>query len=177
LTIYNNDTATIVVTLNIDTSGTGKIFRKVTLAAGETYAMGDSTGGSSGGSGFTAATQAEQETGTSITVGVTPGRQQFHPSAAKAWILFTELTTTAIITSYNVSSVTDNGVGITTISFTNAFSSANYAFASGGIGSGGFIGFISVDTLATSTFKMKTFDSATNLYDFGTISLAFFGDQ
>ena len=36
----------------------------------------------------TAAAQADQETATSITTAVTPGRQHFHPSSAKAWCKF-----------------------------------------------------------------------------------------
>lgn len=79
----------------------------------------------SGGS-FVAATQAEMETGTSTTVGVTPGRQQFHPSAAKAWVQWNGST---VLASYNVSSVTDNGSADQTINFTTAFSSANYGIA------------------------------------------------
>jgi len=73
---------------------------------------------------FTAATQAQQEAGTDITVGVTPGRQQFHPSAAKAWVIFNASGT--IAASFNVSSVTDNGVGNWTVNFTVNFSSVNY---------------------------------------------------
>lgn len=45
-------------------------------------------------------------------------------SVAKAWIRFTD---TAILDSYNVTSVTDNGVGDFTFTFTTAFANANYA--------------------------------------------------
>ena len=51
------------------------------------------------------------------------------PSAAKFWVSFTTVTTTAILGSYNVSSLTDNDVGRTTINLTTAFSSANYSVA------------------------------------------------
>jgi len=125
LTVYNNDTASITFSLNIDTSGTGRIFKKVTLATGESWAMGDATGGS-GGSSFTAATQAEQEAGTSTTVGVTPGRQQYHPSAVKVACSFNGTGTPAILASYNVTSLTDGGTGVWTVNFTNSFSSATF---------------------------------------------------
>lgn len=47
------------------------------------------------------------------------------------WIVYNTVTTTAIISSYNVTSVTDTGVGSTTVTFTVAFSSTDYsAFAS-----------------------------------------------
>lgn len=75
------------------------------------------------------AAQSDQETATSTTTYVSPGRQHFHPSAAKAWVKFTSITTTSILVSYNVTSLTDNGVGDTTINFTTAFSTAHYAGA------------------------------------------------
>lgn len=75
----------------------------------------------------TAATQSDQETGTSTTTYVSPGRQQYHASSAKAWVLYTSITTTAVIgtASYNISSLTDNGTGDTTVNFTTSFSGAN----------------------------------------------------
>jgi len=78
------------------------------------------------------ADQAEQETGTDTTRAVTPGRQHFHKSAAKAWIVFTiSGTTVTVRDSYNVTSVTRNGVGDYSINLTTAFSSAYYAVAVG----------------------------------------------
>jgi len=78
--------------------------------------------------GISAATQAEQETATSTTVTVTPGRQQYHPSAAKVWAIFDGRTTgtNAPTAGYNVTSVTRNSTGNYTINLTTAFSSANY---------------------------------------------------
>lgn len=83
---------------------------------------------------FSAATQADQQTATSTTLVVTPGRQQFHPSNIKMWCEYNTVTSTTIRSSYNVSSLTDNGVGLTTVNFTNAFSSGNYGFTLGIIG-------------------------------------------
>lgn len=73
------------------------------------------------------AAQSDQETATSIVTVVTPGRQQYHPSAAKVWCFWTSITTTTILASYNVTSLTDGGTGLTTVNFTTSFSSANYA--------------------------------------------------
>lgn len=75
------------------------------------------------------ATQANQETGTSITTLVTPGRQHYHDSAAKAWITgdYTAGTPSPASDSYNVTSVADTGTGLMTVNFTTSFSSANYA--------------------------------------------------
>lgn len=50
---------------------------------------------------------------------------------AKAWVNFNGTGTVAIRAAFNVSSITDNGVGIYTVNFTNAMPDTNYAsFAS-----------------------------------------------
>lgn len=71
------------------------------------------------------ATQADQETASSVVLAVSPGRQQYHPSAAKAWIFWT--IAGAIEASYGISSLTDNGVGDFTLVFSVTFTSAAYA--------------------------------------------------
>ena len=48
---------------------------------------------------------------------------------AKAWINFNGDDTPTARESYNVSSITDNATGDYTLNFTNAMSSANFAFA------------------------------------------------
>lgn len=76
------------------------------------------------------AVQSDQETATSTTLAVTPGRQQFHPSASKAFVKFTGQATNGacvITASYNVSGVSRTATGSYTITFATAFSSANYA--------------------------------------------------
>lgn len=80
----------------------------------------------SGGGGLSAASQAEMEAATSITTAVTPGRAQYHPGAAKAWVQWVSST---VLASYNVSSVTDNGNADQTINFSTPFSSASYSMA------------------------------------------------
>jgi len=45
---------------------------------------------------------------------------------AKAWVNFNGTGTVSIRASYNVSSITDNGVGDYTVNFTNAMADANY---------------------------------------------------
>lgn len=46
--------------------------------------------------------------------------------AAKAWVNFNGTGTVAIRASFNVTSITDNGVGDYTVNFTNAMEDANY---------------------------------------------------
>lgn len=83
-------------------------------------------------------TGAKPGTGT-ITAGagvtVTNGAASITIAAATAafyWITYSTNTTTTITGSYNVASVTDNGTGDTTVTFTNAFSNTNYNSTSGG---------------------------------------------
>ena len=89
-----------------------------------------------GGFGFTrlatvagdvVATQANQETGTAVTLVVTPGRQQFHPSAAKGWVKANA--TGGSAASYNLASLTDTGTGQVTITWNVDFSGIEYGIA------------------------------------------------
>lgn len=62
--------------------------------------------------------------------------------SAKAWVNFNGTGTVAIRQAFNVSSITDNGVGDYTVNFTSAMADANYsAFASQSsfVSSGGII--------------------------------------
>lgn len=46
----------------------------------------------------------------------------------RAWVNFNGTGTVAILTSFNVSSITDNGVGLYTVNLTNAMPDTNYTF-------------------------------------------------
>lgn len=50
-------------------------------------------------------------------------------NAVKAWVNFNGTGTVAIRASFNVSSITDNGVGDYTVNITNALADANFAVA------------------------------------------------
>ena len=103
------------------------------LANGSANQVLTSAGGTSAPTWSTpvaAAAQSDQETGTSTTTYVSPGRQQFHTSAAKAWVNFNGSGAIAIRASYNVSSITDNGLSDYTVNFTTSFSASTaYTFA------------------------------------------------
>ena len=51
---------------------------------------------------------------------------------AKAWVNFNGTGTVAINSAYNVSSITDNGVGQYSVNFGTAMTTANYIFVLGG---------------------------------------------
>jgi hypothetical protein len=134
------------------------------------------------------ATQANQETATSTTTFVSPGRQQYHPSAAKVFALFTTVTTTALTRGYNVSSLTDDGVGATTINFTTAFSAADYAVVGSAEPSADnnpshFAPFTTTPTAtkaapAVGSVKVFTFNyNYTGPVDPSRVSVAIYGDQ
>jgi hypothetical protein len=55
-------------------------------------------------------------------------------TACRAFVNFNGTGTVAIRASYNVSSITDNGVGDYTINFTNALVDANYSVTTGNVG-------------------------------------------
>ena len=52
---------------------------------------------------------------------------QIYNGAAKAWVNFNGTGTVAIRAQFNVSSITDNGVGNYTVNFTTAMQDADYA--------------------------------------------------
>ena len=79
----------------------------------------------------TIASQAQMEAGTSTVVAAPPGRLHNHPGVAKAWVHYKTDTTTVNEESYNVTSLTDNGTGDTTVTFTTAFSADTYVAEAG----------------------------------------------
>ena len=75
----------------------------------------------------TASNQASQETATSSVVFTNPASQQFHPSSAKAWVQYNQSTGPSVVSSYNVTSVTDGGAGLYTVNWGNDFASTAYS--------------------------------------------------
>jgi hypothetical protein len=90
-------------------------------------AQGRITAAASGAANPAAASKAEQETATSLVTFVSPGRQQDHPSAPKAWAYYD--TGTNLNASYNVTSSTDDGQNRHTLTWTIPFASVNYSVA------------------------------------------------
>lgn len=151
---------------------TGHVRRNSTLTQTETY----------NGSGWERvitdtdkATQANMETATSTDLYVTPGRVQNHPGVAKAWVVITAGGTT-VTASYNVTSVARTGAGDYTITFTTAFSSAEYAaFVTTGNDARGAY----VVSRTTTTCRIGSFNTTTaaGADPSGMLMAVFFGDQ
>jgi hypothetical protein len=99
---------------------------------------------------------------------------------ALAWVNFNGTGTVAIRSSYNVSSITDNGTGDYTINFTNALSDANYAATgNGGNASGGgydlYMPWQQAPT--TTTFRVGVWNgNSTAASDCPYTQIAFFGN-
>jgi len=53
---------------------------------------------------------------------------------AKAWVVYSQVGTTAILDSYNCSSITDREVGVSSVNMTNAISSVNYSVGASTLG-------------------------------------------
>lgn len=71
-----------------------------------------------------AATQAEMEAGTDVNKAVTPGRAHFHPASCKAWLSCG--VAADLQQSYNITSLTDTGTGIVTVTINVDFAAATY---------------------------------------------------
>jgi hypothetical protein len=122
------------------------------------------------------ATQADQETGTSTTTYVSPGRQQYHNSAAKAWVMASQ--TGSNNASYNISSITNNATGDNTYNFTTAFSSSSYAVAGAGGLNTTSMRVICVNvTQSTTQCRLQTTNSDGGSLADGSQRAIFFGDQ
>lgn len=127
-----------------------------------------------------AASQAEMEAASSTTVAVSPGRTQYHPGVAKVWAYITVSGgTPAIGASHNVTSITDTSAGNVTVTFTTAFSSANYAAVAQGVTAAGAAHAASVRTgQASGSLIVRTMLTSTGAdTDNINLAVAAFGDQ
>lgn len=121
------------------------------------------------------ATQAEQEAATSLVASVTPGRQQFHPSAAKGWCQAN--VTGAAISSYNVSSVTDQGAGDAIVNWTTSFSSGAYCPIASVITDNVLIPRCDNTNFAAGTTRINTPNTSSVNTDPNFFTVVAFGDQ
>lgn len=125
-------------------------------------------------SGAVIAGQASMEAGSALTEIVTPGRQQFHPSAAKAWGRANEAG--AISASYNMTSVTDTGSGVITWNYSTVFSSVIYGIIVG-IHTTAFNGASRVSSIAAGSTEVTTTNYVGSLADPMSHFIAAYGDQ
>lgn len=153
-----------------------------TINIGTNYANTINIGRSAGTTAFSGAitglptaTQANQESASSTTVFVTPGRQQYHPSASKAWVSCSGTTLNA---NYGVTSVTNGVTGNYVITWTTVFSSANYCvLATSTLASGSGV-ICSITAQSTTSITVNTYkrSDGSNI-NVDTLYVVAFGDQ
>ena len=101
---------------------------------------------------------------------------------ARAWVNFNGTGTVAIRDSFNVSSITDNGTGNYTVTFTNAMSDANYAafcsnmFDDDSVNNGGGV-WANLTRFAQTTTQVRVVSESytSTLYDVKTVNVVVFG--
>lgn len=105
------------------------------------------------------AVQSEMEAGSSTTLGVSPGRQHFHPGHPKAGGELDGTGTPSFASGdYGMGSITDNGTGDYTLNFDTSFSSANFWCAVCGVESAN-PGVMTNGTKSTSSVQVTTRNS------------------
>jgi hypothetical protein len=139
----------------------------------------DDAGAETAVTGLAAASQAEQEAGSSTLVATTPGRQHFHQSAAKAWVNFTGSGTVTINSDYNVTSITDNATGDYSINWDTDFSSIGYSIAGAASDdntAASFLGLRTSTPFAAGSAQVSSRSHDGTLRDAGIITVVAFGD-
>jgi hypothetical protein len=123
------------------------------------------------------AVQPEMEAATDLGRAVVPGRQHFHPGHPKAWGYATvSAGTPTLQTSYNLTSISDVGLGELGVVVATDFSSANWAPLCGIGATGDFIPVTSSQTAGSLTIQARRGNSALN-NDPDSWSIAGLGDQ
>lgn len=181
VTLQFDSTASLVDGGNLKLNGnlTGAAEVQITLTCDGTNWFEDSR---SNAGTPASASQANMEAASDNSVMVTPLAMKWHPGVAKAWCVFNGTGTPAMTTNYNMdASITDNGTGDWTVSFTTDFSSANYAIT--GMANrqsstdGCFLGLNSSSTFAAGTVRIVTTLPGGSQFDSSYVSLVAFGDQ
>lgn len=124
-----------------------------------------------------AATQTEMEAGSSTSVYATPGTAKYHPGVAKAWAYVTiSAGAPTLAAGHNFSStITDNGAGDFTLTFTTAMSSAFYAVVPS-VERSASTAFARVHSQSTTAVRVILTDAADNPLDATAFSVVVFGD-
>lgn len=125
------------------------------------------------------ASQSDMESASSTTAVVTPGRLKYGPMIAKGWVQINASSgTPTATTSYNVTSLTDNGVGDYTINWDTDFSSANFCNVGLANGAGSGNNAVVLEQISQAAGTTRVFSKqGTAGIDRDYIGVAAFGDQ
>lgn len=122
------------------------------------------------------ALQSDMETATSLLLAVTPGRQQFHPSAAKMWARAAGAGT--LTESFNMTSVTDTGTGDLDGTINVDFSTATWCLISSIVTGSADVAnqfvnkLININAQAAGTFGLQSAQWTLDNVTFGNIAVA-----
>lgn len=123
------------------------------------------------------ASALDMETATSLTTLVSPGRQHFHPSAAKVWGQITVSGgVPSLAASYNVTSIADTDVGRCTVTIANDFSSATWASSVTILGGGASNTFAQFSSKGSGSFILRSISLADAFADPAGYDFVGFGD-
>jgi type IV secretory pathway component VirB8 len=114
-----------------------------------------------------------------ITDGTTTvGTSYVVNGSAKAWVNFNGTGTIAVRDSLNVASITDNGTGITTVSYSSAMASENYNTALGQQRRRAVLdyGFMGSYNIAAGSMRVNTINAASTLIDYEGVDLCIQGE-
>lgn len=124
-----------------------------------------------------AASGADQEAAVQNNVIVTPVIQHRHPSASKGWVKWNASGTPAINASYNVSSITDHGLGDQSVNWDTDFSSAHYCATVGLSSASGTIAIYQIQSMAAGSIRFNFANLAyTTFVDPDIVCVSGFGD-
>jgi len=122
--------------------------------------------------GLSAATQVEMEAATSNTVAATPLQTNFHPGVAKAWLKCDQFGNISV--SHNITSITDTGTGVVTVTLATDFSTNNYIVVATVAPQALIIG---VSITDSGVFATDCRNSGGSTSDSSTYFFTCFGDQ
>lgn len=100
----------------------------------------------------------------------------YKDNVPKAWVYFTNTGTPTIVDSFNISSLTDSGTGLTDVVINTDMANASYAVVTSWAQDANSSFPVGYDTLAVGSFRVYTRNSGGTLID-GPVSLVIFGDQ
>ena len=92
----------------------------------------------------------------------------------RAWVNFNGTGTVAIRASYNVSSITDNGVGDYTVNFTAALADANYTPTAALTWATSYGSIVSLTTLAAGSLRVGTVGYSVGNFDPVNVCISIF---
>lgn len=111
---------------------------------------------------------------------MSPSNTKQHQGVAKVWATYDQSTGLVVLDSYNISSISDDGVGLSTVTLTNPMDNVNYGVVamheSQVTGNVGAAGYAPGGTITTTSFELVTAKDNGDAIDSSRVSFVLFGD-